>query len=185
LVAYLGVYRFGGRLVPDFASYAHGGSAWSSPLSALFGFAIGAGGVKAVAVFAAAVCGWLVGSALLVLLVVLSPIGVGVTNAGADCLGAVAVTIALEGGIGRVAGSVAASLAHLVGGLSTLLSLAARRLGVPLPVGLALCGAGAMLAEFVLSLVFGNRFEGLQWRYLLPACVYGGRRAVQRWPVLA
>lgn len=59
--AYIG--GSGGVLVPDSFSYAEGGSAWSSPISATAGAVYGMRGVVCVGVVGALALGWFVGDA--------------------------------------------------------------------------------------------------------------------------
>lgn len=171
-ISFVGIFRLHGILIPDFLSYSHGGSVWSSAATAGIGAIWGATGVKIICVLSATLLGWLVGSAILSLLIGLSPVGQGITNAGADALGAAVLVLTLDR---TYLSFIFSALAHLVCGLSAVLALAFRIARLPCFIALTISGVGAILAEYLLAILLHKHFSGIQWRYLLPAVIYTAR----------
>jgi len=160
----------GGRLVPDTASYAVGGSSWSSPLLAGAGLVGGIVAVRAVAAASALALAFVVSRAgwgwPFVLLVL--PAGWSMLVAGADAAGAVASTSI----VGRRARWIPlVALVHLEAALVLVAVTVAARVGVRWSAGAALAaGAGACVGQW-----------HMQARYFLPGlailAVYGLRDA--------
>jgi len=167
--AYVGFV--GGSLVPDTASYAAGGSCWSSPVACGAGFAFGYRGVLAVGVVGALALGWVLGAVRLrrSAQVLAFPFGM---HASPDAAGVAMASVAV--GRNRWGLCAVACAVHLQAGMVAGCVLLARgRLGV-FPAALLAC-VGSVMGQGLL-----NGFHGQQVRYLLPALVllalYGARR---------
>jgi hypothetical protein len=159
------------RMVPDFYSYAKGGSCWSSMTTCAAGHIGGSVGVEIYAFLGSIACGLVISSPLAFLLIAISPVGQGISNAGADSLGA-AVFSASKKKVGSV---LLLCAVHLVCGLYVLCVLAARKLRVNEKIAALVAGVGAIVAMYVISQVRGIPYSGVQWRYLLPPVLYATR----------
>jgi hypothetical protein len=131
------------------------------------GYFYGERGVEIYSVIGAGLCGWFM-PPIATLLICISPIGQGITNAGADAFGAASFTAAK-----KTVGSILVVCAfHLLCGICVICVMAARRFGINGKIGAIAAGIGAILSMYLISQLRGIPFSGIQWRYMLPALIY-------------
>lgn len=165
----------GVELVPDTASYAHGGSAWSSPFAAIAGLVAGRAGLRVIGLVGALALGWIVASfggtlraLLLLLALVVSPVPFAFC-ASPDALAAALTVVAYAWSRrdGRAGWWVA--FFHLEAALCLLVGGAVQRvLRVRTPAFVLVAGVGAIVALAILDRLLGVTPTELQLRYLLP-----------------
>lgn len=166
------IYRLHAAMMPDFQSYASGHSCWSSVVTCATGKIGGASGVRLLSLAGGISAGFLCSNPIGVSLVLATPIGAGITNAGADSIGATAF-ITCSASTKKVATFLLVSACHLVAGLCWLCVLAGKLIGLKPWVSATIGGTVAIVAQFVIARTTGIHFSGIQWRYLLPGILLG------------
>src|SRR4051812_2345553 len=98
LTAWILIFHLHAVMSPDFYAYAKGRSCWSSVATCASGGIAGANAVRVLSLLAAICVGWFCANPVGVLLTLATPIGAGITNAGADAIGATATIARGNGG---------------------------------------------------------------------------------------